>query len=405
MLKAVESGTTGVVVAWSLDRLQRNRRDEVRLYEGCQRNGVVLSLVNGPELDFSTAAGRFVADNLGSVARLEVEMKSDRQRRQVQQAVEQGRRVGGRTPFGYEPDGETVREDEARAIRDGYAAVLTGVSLGEVARDWNRRGFTTGQVGHRTGKPGAWRRDNVRHVLLNPRNVGKRAHRGEIVTDATWPALVDESTWQAAVALLGDHSRRRAPNNGRSVLSGLGLCGVCGATVHGGGGPRRGVRNYRCSASTGHVSRMAEPVEDYVAAVIVARLSLPDATEVLVDHRRPDLGKLRDDAVALRARLNSAATDYADGNITASQLRTITERIRTKLADVEREMADAGRVDVLGALVGATDVRAAWDALSVDRRRAVVATLATVTVHPPGRGVRTFRPESVGIDWKGGEPQ
>src|SRR3712207_9251806 len=35
----------------------------------CQAKGITLSLVNGADLDFSSAAGRFVADALGSVAR------------------------------------------------------------------------------------------------------------------------------------------------------------------------------------------------------------------------------------------------------------------------------------------------------------------------------------------------
>jgi site-specific DNA recombinase len=400
MLAAIEAGAVDVVIAWSLDRLQRNRRDEVRLYEACQRHKVTLSLVNGPELDFSTAAGRFVADNLGSVARLEVEMKSDRQRRQVLQAAEQGRRVGGRRPFGYDEKGMETVEVEAQAIRDGYAALLTGASLGEIARDWNRRGLTTGQIGHRSGAAGRWHHDNVRLVLRNPRYCGKRAHNGEIVADAVWAPVVDESTFHAARAILNHPERRRPPRSGRNLLTGLAHCGACDAPVHGGGGVRRGIRNYRCRAASGHIGRMAEPVEDYVEAVMVARLSRADARELLVDQSKPDLDALRTEGRALRSRLDTAAADYADGAITAGQLRTITERIREKLATVEAQMADAGRVDVLGPLVTASDVQAAWDGLSVDRRRRVVDTLAVIRLLPPGRGVRTFRPETVEIEWR-----
>lgn len=86
--------------------------------------------------------------------------------------------------------------------------------------------------------------------------------------------------------------------------------------------------------------------------------------------------------------------------VTASQLRTATTRVRTRLADVEAAMADAGRVNLLGPVLQAADVEAAWDALSVSRRRAVVDVLMTVTLLPPGRGTRTFRPESVRIEWK-----
>lgn len=400
MLAAIESGKVGAVVAWSLDRLQRNRRDELRLYEACRGKDVVISLVNGAELDFGSATGRLVADNLGSLARFEIELKSDRQKAATEQAAKAGKRVGGRRPFGYDQDGMTVRDDEVRAVRDGYAAVLAGVSLGEIARDWNRRGHTTAQVGYKSGKPGAWRRDNVRAVLVNARNVGKRVHNGETVAEAVWPGIVDESTYLAARAVLDHPDRRRAPLSGRNLLSGIALCGVCGAQVHGGGGVRRGVRNYRCKASTGHLGRMAEPVEDYVESLMVARLSQRDAVELLVDQDKPDLEQLRSEAVTLRSRLDGAASEYADGSITAGQLRTITGRVRARLAAVEAEMADAGKVDVLGPIVTAADVAAVWDGLSTERKRAVLDLLATITLLPPGRGTRTFRPESVRIDWR-----
>lgn len=403
MLRAVDEGQAEVVVAWSLDRLQRSRRDELRLYELCRDRGAVLSLVNGADLDFSTAAGRFVADSLGSVARLEVEMKSDRQRAQQEQAASQGKRVGGRRPFGYEQDGETVREVEAGAVRAGYDAVLSGVPLAQIAREWNAAGLTTGQTrwkGEQKGQPSPWRADAVRHVLLNPRYAGKRALRGQVVGDAVWPALVPEETWQATHALLTDHTRRSGPRNtARALLSGLALCGVCGSPVIAGGAARPGIRGYRCGGSMGHFARKAEPVDEFVSAVVVARLSRPDAVDLLTDHERPDVEALRGEAVALRSRLDSLAVDFADGSLTASQLRIATGRVRGRLAAVEATMADAGRVDVLGPLVAAEDVAAVWERLPVARRRAVIDALMVVRLQPVGRGTRDFRPETVTIEW------
>jgi len=405
MLAGIDTGAAEVVIAWSLDRLQRNRADEVRLYELCKARKATLSLINGPELDFTTATGEMVADQLGMVARFEVRMKSDRQVRQQEQAASQGNRVGGRRPFGYEPDGTTVREPEAQAIRAGYASLLAGVPLAQITRDWNAAGHTTGQArwkGEHRGEPSPWRPDSVRTVLRNPRYAGKRAHKGQIVADAVWPALVPEQTYRAALALLDDPTRLYRPHSSaRSLLSGLALCGVCGATVHAGGAARPKVRGYRCSGSPGHFARKAAPIEELVAAVIVARLARPDAAELLIDHHKPDVDTLRAEAMAVRIRLDSLASDFADGSLTASQLRVATGRMRARLAEVESQMADAGRVDVLGPLVKAQDVRAVWDGLHTARQRAVIDALVTVTIYPVGRGVRTFRPESVQIEWKG----
>lgn len=402
VLSAVNSGSAQVVVAYALDRLQRNRRDELRLYEACRDKGAQLALVNGADLDFSTAAGRFVADALGSVARMEVEMKSDWQRRAAEQAAAAGKRQGGRRPFGYDTDGMTVRPAEAAAVVAGFDAFLAGIPLAEIARDWNAQDFVTGQTrrGANAGQPSPWTRSSVRDVLSNPRYMGKRAHKGEIVADAQWPALIREETWQAAQGILAHRAGLQTPAAAKQLLSGLGRCGVCGGRVHAGASARRGIRGYRCAESMGHFARTAAPVEEYVSQVITARLSLPDAAHLLTDTKRADLPQLRTEATALRQRLNSLATDFADGELTSQQLRAASARIKEKLAAAEAAMADAGRVNVLGPLINAGDARAAWDAMHTSQRRAVVDTLAIVTIHPPGRGTRTFRPETVGIEWK-----
>ncbi|MGO4143451.1 recombinase family protein [Paenarthrobacter sp. YAF11_1] len=402
VLQAVTEGRASVVIAWSLDRLQRNRRDELRLYEACRDANAQLALVNGADLDFSTAAGRFVADALGSVARMEVEMKSDRQRRAALQAATAGKPAGGRRPFGFDDGGMIVRPLEAAAIAEGFDSFLAGIPLGEVARTWNRQGFVTGQKrrGANAGQPSPWTRSSVRDVLGNPRYMGKRAHKGEIVADALWPAIVTEETWHAAQAILAHRAGNQTPNAAKYLLSGLALCGVCGGNVHAGANARREVRGYRCANSFGHFARMAEPVEDYVGQVIAARLSLPDAGHLLTDSSNVNLPELRAEATALRQRLNSLATDFAEGELTTQQLRHATARIQEKLATAEQAMADAGRVDVLGPLIAAGDVLEAWTNMTTSKQRAVIDLLATVTLHPPGRGTRTFRPETVGIEWK-----
>lgn len=86
------------------------------------------------------------------------------------------------------------------------------------------------------------------------------------------------------------------------MLTGLALCGVCddGTTVHAGGSAKAGQRNYRCSGGA-CFARRAEPVEQDVRAVMVARLSRPDAAELLVQSDLPDLDALRVQAEGYRA--------------------------------------------------------------------------------------------------------
>ena len=102
----------------------------------------------------------------------------------------------------------------------------------------------------------------------------------------------------------------------------------------------------------------------------------------------------------MRVRLDTLAVDFADGTLTDSQLRAATTRLKGKLADVEARLAASGRVHAAGPLVAARDKQAAWAAMSMSQRRAVVDSLAKVTVYPPGRGRRVFDPATVKIDWR-----
>lgn len=401
MLDGVAAGEFDVIIATRLDRILRRVQDL----------GVLIDLdakvvtVDG-DIDLTSAFGEFQATLAAGLARFEVRRKSERQRDANAKRASEGKWVGGRRPFGFEADGVTVREHEADAIRRAYNDVVTGLSLAAVARNWNAAGFTTGQTrqarsGH-AGEPSPWRASTVRRLLLNPRYAGRVRYKGEVqATPAVWPAIVEASTWEAVNAILTNPMRATPGRAPTYLLTGIARCGVagCGATVHAGGNARRGVPGYRCSGSLGHFARMAEPIDDYVSQVIVARLSRPDARNLLHKPQTVDTGALTLEAAGLRARMDALAVDFADGALTGSQLRAATTRMRERLATIEAELADAGRVDVLGDLVDTADVHAAWEGLVQDRRREVLRTLADVTIHPVGRGTRTFRPESVTITW------
>ncbi|MGG7379040.1 hypothetical protein ACQ7B2_09845, partial [Escherichia coli] len=72
---------------------------------------------------------------------------------------------------------------------------------------------------------------------------------------------------------------------------------------------------YRCAVGR-HVHRRAGEIDDYIAQVVVARLSLEDARALLVADDRPDARELTNEAAALRARLDTLAVEFADGVLT-----------------------------------------------------------------------------------------
>jgi len=85
--------------------------------------------------------------------------------------------------------------------------------------------------------------------------------------------------------------------------------------------------------------------------------------------------------------------------LTREQFRTANKRVLDRLGELEAQIAGAGSASPL-AIVAAEDVRATWQTLSIAQRRAIIAALMTPVLHLPGRGTRTFRPETVEIRWK-----
>jgi site-specific DNA recombinase len=148
---------------------------------------------------------------------------------------------------------------------------------------------------------------------------------------------------------------------------------------------------------SGHVARIRTPIDRHVAEAVIERLSRDDARDLIVDHRRPDLDALRAQRLTLTARLDEIAAEFADGALPTSMVRTMTEKVTAGLARVDAEMAEAGRLSVLGPLVDADDVRAVWEDLDLDRSRAVVDALMEITLLSPGRGKRVFNPNTVKI--------
>lgn len=392
MLADLEAKKLDAVVVWDLDRLTRRPIELEHFMDLADRRRVGLASVGG-DVDLATDNGRMFARIKGAVSRAEIERKSTRQTRANLQRAESGAPpAGGRRCFGYSPDGREVIDAEAAEVRKAADALLAGASIHGIARDLNEREV-------RTSTGATWRNTEVRAMLRNPRYAALRVYQAEIIGKGTWPAILDEDTHYSVVAVLAQPERHKAGPPRRYLLSGLAHCGVCEARLYGVTAKNKGPL-YRCE-SRKHVSRRAEDVEDFVERVIIARLARPDAAELFAREDKADqVAALRDDEAGIRARLDGLAEAFAGGEIDRMQLRKGTERLRARLEQVTDALAATVSTPAVAELVTAADIGAAWHALDLDRKRAVIDTLLTVRVHPAGRGARSFDPSTVEITWR-----
>jgi DNA invertase Pin-like site-specific DNA recombinase len=396
MIDAVKAGNVDVIVSWAPDRLVRRMRDIEDVLDVAEDHGISLATVSGA-IDITTPYGRGVARIFAAIGQQEAEQKGVRQMAANHQRRENGVQPWSRRPYGYTlAAGEiVVVASEAAELRAAAAKVLTGATLGSCVRDLEARGVPTA-----TGKP--WTVTSLRRCLVNPRTAGMVAHHGVTVAVGTWPAILDPDTHTRIVAHLSDPSRRtQLSTTTKYLLSGRAICGRCGGPMYASPmGPKdRRWMVYRCR--TAHLARRLDLVDEVVAAVVVARLSREDAAELLVSAGE-DADALRDEALALRARLDDLAMLLAEGRLTVDGVREASASLRKKLDAVERRRVSADRPAPLGALVAAEDVRAAWETLSLAERRAVLDVLCEVTIlSAPNKGAR-FTRDQVKITWKSG---
>ena len=402
MLDALESGKAGAVLAWHTDRLHRSPVELEAFIDLCDRRELEVRTVQAGVIDLGTASGKMVARMLGAAARHEVEHSVERQKRAKLQAAIEGKFRGGRRSFGYEADGMTLRENEAAAIRDAVHRLLSGVSIAQIVREWNAAGLVTSFAGKQ------WTPRDFRKVITRPRNAGLVTHEGKIIGTGKWPAIIDVESHHALVAMLSDPSRRLSMSTERKHLgSGLYICGKCGkkmlTATQIGRTDRNRRKTYKCSGGA-HLGRVAEPLDEYITELVIARLSRPDAALAL-GGPVVDAAALQTQRVGVQARLDELAALFADGAIDGSQLRRGSEVLRDQLAELDAQLAEARAASTLANLVLAEDdIRNVWDGLSVDVKAKVVDVLMTVTILPSGRGRQQgggyFNPEYIQIDWK-----
>lgn len=401
MLRDIRSGHIQAVVVWSIDRLTRTPRELEDIIDLADRHGLALANVGG-NTDLSTPEGRVFARNLGAFARYETDNLSKRLRRKFEQKAIAGE-PHGYAPYGYERvDGKDVPvEHQAAIIRECAQRVLERESLRAVVADLNRRG----EPGPKSPE---WNTTILRQILLRPSNAGLRQHRGEIVGKSTTTPILSETTHEQLTALLTDPSRRdnhAGPTN-KYLLSGIALCGLCGGrmrrvvgrmtTNRSTGVTKRQPPAYQCSECF-RVRRKQDAVDAVVEGVIVARLSMPDATELFAQGDSSAVDECRKEIASIDAKLDIAADQFAADSITAAQLKRITGQLRGRREAAEKRLQAAKPRTVLTDVAGEHATKK-WAALPLAAKREAVETLLTVTIHASGPG-RSFDPSLIEIQW------
>jgi len=301
-------------------------------------------------------------------------------------------------PFGYERihGSVAVVEHEAEVIREAYSRFLAGETLYGIVDSLNLRGLAT-----TSGRP--WSVSTLSARLSNPAYAGIRMYKGEEVAVGDWEAIVPRETWEA---YKNAKQRRRKPdswtNRAKYLLSGIATCAVCGSKMLArpvyGRTPETPVRTAYACTTNWCVQRNQERLDDLVEAIVIARLSKPDAARLL--RPKTDVAPLLKQADELRRLRDDLASALAEGLLTLAAVREESRKLTKRLEGVEVQISAANDESGLGELVTSGDVEGHWrNNLTLSKKRAVIAALLTVSVKKQAN-TRVFDPDDVRISWK-----
>lgn len=394
LLDDLKAGRRDALLVWHPDRLHRSPTELEEFIALIEATGAQIATVSAGDYDLTTPTGRMQARIVGAVARHESEHKAERQRRQRRESAEKGRVSGGGTrPFGFENDRTTVIEAEAAIIREAASRVLAGESLSSVCRDLARRDVRTPAGNH-------WQPRTLRRLLATARISGRREHTprashngtrplcGEITATAVWPAIITVDESDRLRRLLSDPERQRrfSSVNGRKyLLSGLLVCGKCGAGLV--GRPRSGVPRYVCpnvpgTTSCGGVATNAARTDEFIRDAVLAVLASPETLAAIQRSRDayPELeAAVRKDEDAL----TSLTTERDDALIELAEYLRRRARIEDRLRLSRSQLAAATAAPLVDLSGGPADLLSRWEGATLSQRRAIVSmVLDRVSVGP-----------------------
>ena len=232
-----EDGGIDYVIVHKLDRLARNRADDVEINRAFEEAGV--RLVSTSENIDQTPGGMLLHGIMSSIA----EFYSRNLANEVMKGMGEKARNGGtlgKAPLGYlnvrarDENGREIRtialdEERAPLLRLAFTEYATGQwTTKKLAAHLHSHGLTTVPTAHKPAK--AVSGAQLHRMLRHPYYKGTISFQGVEYPGAHEP-LVDEETWRHVQAMLDSHRFGERERQHNHHLKTTVYCGLCGARL------------------------------------------------------------------------------------------------------------------------------------------------------------------------------
>jgi DNA invertase Pin-like site-specific DNA recombinase len=383
LLELISSGEVDCVIAYKTDRLSRGGGPGwaplVDAFEAAGRD---------PDKAVATVDGWVSEFEIGirsAMDREESKKTSDRMLAvRAREAKEGIPRIAGRRAYGFSYDMSEHVPEEVERIHEAAERVLAGESVWSIASDWNDQDVPTV-----TGRP--WTVQTITSILRSGRIAGLREHKGVVVAEGQWEAIIVEDLRERLLVALAP--KRKARKVRTYPFTRFLLCGKCGAPLRSlareGGG-----RSYACRKGPGldgcgGIRIQAVGVENYIRDLVCGMLADPETRAALATLAEggDEESTLVDGLRAVEAKRQRLIDLYTDGDIERADFRTRRDELDEEARAIESQMAQRSGNRVL-AEIPATfeELVEVWEERGPEfQRRLAEAFLHPITVKPVGR--------------------
>lgn len=381
MVAEITAGNVESVVVYKLDRLSRSQKDTIFLLEDIFIPNDCNFISLNENFDTTTPYGKAMIGILSVFAQLERENIRERTRMGMHERVKSGLWMGGgRVPFGYDYDsskGILVPNEHADDVKQIFDLYIKGYSAGKLAKMFDVANDT-----------------HIMHILERPIYRGYILYNGELIK-GQHQAIIDDDTWERAQ--LARKKRSVVKTNTNSyLLSGLVVCGICGAKFRYQRWGKNGLKLYCYSQQKSKPSLVKDPNCDnyrYDADVLeeVVLNSIFEYTDTLkiAEQKQTSsanaLQVLQSRYDSISAKIKRLYNLYATSE-DELLLDTINENKAellavSKLIDVEQKTTDVIK-DINKQLKDLCNLREMWPTMSIfDRQQALKSCVAGIYIN------------------------
>ena len=351
LMARLESGESGGVIVYDMERFSRRPADGERLIVAAQRGLIVLD--SDGEFDLTTSSGKKNFRDAMTSAAYYSDRLHDRvtrgKRLKAMSGEPNGRMTTERGPFGFLPDGVTPNPEEAPVLQELVRRTLAGETQEVLIKDLAARGITTA-----SGKP--WTRAGLRQVLTRPINAGQVEYKGQIVGKLRGDPIIDPDDHAAVLAVIAARRPGRPPSDAY-LCSGAVTCGLCGKPLS--GRPRINMKHYAdgavrreywCNPTSGRGGcgkiavdqRALDVYAEELAIAVLSDAEVAQATELAAAEAQAEANRLDAEigrAEELRVKL---ADRLGRGELELDVFDAATRPLDKRLADLREQRKALG---------------------------------------------------------------